>query len=167
MRAFLTATVAFCIGALAPATAQMLDFSGVWLYEPSKSETTYSKPVGRVLTVVDERTRVTVSRSRTGSPLIEEKYSCTTDGAATRAARGPDSVTWTLRREGQTLVWHGQLVRTADNASVGFTERWSLSADGNTLTVDRVYALSPEAAAIHPERSQMKEVFTKQPSRKR
>jgi len=165
MRPSLAVTVAFCLGALAPAFAQTRDFSGVWLYEPSKSETAYSKPVGRILTVVDERSRVTVTLSKTGLPIAIEKYSCTTDGAATRAASGPESVTWTLRREGQTLVWHG--VRTANNASIGFTERWSLSPDGNTLTVDRVYAVSPEAAATHPERSQIKEVFTKQPSRKR
>ena len=164
VRSFVSAVFVLSVAAALP-LAQDKGFSGVWEYQPSKSIP--PKPEGLQLSVTAQPAHITVTRryvmvpgSDETMPGTEEKYTCTTDGTPTRAARGPDTVTWTVRWQGQTLMWRAQFVREADKASVDFTERWTLSADGRTLTIDRIYLVSAEVVAVTS--NQVREVFTRQ-----
>ena len=47
--------------------------------------------------------------------------------------------TRTLQRDNGVLVWRVSMTRMSDNASITYTERWSLSDGGRTLTIYTAY----------------------------
>jgi hypothetical protein len=163
----LTLVVALCAAATF-GFAQTPGFSGVWVYDATKSVSPYSTPLGLQLTVAADSKQVSVTRVRNPkNPATADKYTCTLDGAPTRTMHGDDPVTWTLHRDGNVLVWTAERLVKARNATAKWTERWSLSPDGNTLTIDRVYSVPPEVARENPETGRIRETFTRQPSRGR
>ena len=152
------------------AFAQNPRFSGVWSYDPARSIALQAKPVGLLLTVVADNEQVRVTRSPDPmNPDIDERYVCSLDGKPCRSVRNGAPVSWSLHVDGSALAWSAE--RTLEpGSSVKWTERWSLSTDANTLTIDRAYGavlsqgrtLSPEVGRTHPEMGRVREVFTRQ-----
>lgn len=125
-----TALAAFCTG------AQPFPFGGHWILDPVKSILIDGGSQDIELIVEERAADVTVTEK---TPRSQEKYTATFDGTA-KEDRGP-VVTWvrTLRRERGALLWHLKMTRAADQGSISFTERWTLSPDGELLTVLRSY----------------------------
>ena len=157
------------------AHAQNPRFGGVWSYDPTRSIALQSKPVGLLLTVVADHKEVRVTRSP--DPMnrdIDENYACSLDGKPCRSVRNGAPVSWSAHVDGSALVWSAERIMEA-GSSVKWTERWSLSADGNTLTIDRVFGavllqgrtLSQEVARTNPEMGRVREVFIRQQARGR
>jgi hypothetical protein len=88
------------------------------------------------LIVDDRRDGVTVVE-KTGRS--EVKYVGTLNGTPSEE-RKPNSVyVRTLRRDNGALLWQVKMTRLADQTSIAYSDRWTLSPDGKTLTVLRVY----------------------------
>lgn len=132
----LRSTLVLALLAAFQATARPPTFSGTWSLDPSKSLLVEGSSQDIEL-VVDERPTSVAVTQRT--PRSQEKYSGTLDGTP-REEREPSSIyVRTLRRENGALLWQVKMTRVADQASISFSERWTLSSDGNTLTIVRNY----------------------------
>jgi hypothetical protein len=112
-------------------------FSGTWVLDEGRS-VLYAGQGGGALTyvVVDEPSTVKVTQRR---PDGENAYSVPADGKPHDHAIEAGRFTHTLRREKGALVFQIAFTRAADKASISYTERWSLSDGGRTLTVYRVF----------------------------
>jgi len=118
------------------ATPQPQTFSGTWTLDASKSILVQGGSEDIELIVEERPTGVAVTQR---TPRSEEKYSGALDGTP-KEERGPSSIyVRTLRRENGALVWQVKMTRVADQAVISFSERWTLSSDGNVLTVLRNY----------------------------
>lgn len=98
------------------------------------------------LTIVDKGSTIDVTqRIRRG----EDRLSCTTDSKPCgNTTRGGDVYSRRLRRDNEALVWQITMTRAADKASITFTERWTLSDEGRTLKVHRVYPTGQEVLQV-------------------
>ena len=159
--AAVAATVALASGV----TAQTATFDGLWVYDPAQSVSPHAAE-GLQLRVKVAGSRISVSRFYPDVPQAGESYACAIDGGPGRSSRDGDPVTWKVRREGQSLVWRAERT-VASRGTVKWTERWSLSRDGKTLTIDRSYQMSAETARAVPALAQIREVFRRQPAGRR
>ena len=151
-----TVVIAALLGALiAQVPAKPPHFSGVWVQDPAKSALMDVSPRDVELSVVDSGKSVTVVRClKTSNPKIPagwfeaETYTGTIDGKPSEQ-RIPDlHYSRLLAREGRDLVWRITLTRASDHGVTTFTERWSLSDDGNTLTILRTYRDGREVTQV-------------------
>ena len=153
MTAVMLATLLAALIAQAPAKPS--DFSGVWVQDNAKSVLMAVSPRDVQLSVVDSGKGVKVVRSlRTSDPKIPggwfeaEAYTGTTDGKPSEQ-RIPDlHYSRLLAREGRDLVWRITLTRASDGGVTTFSERWSLSDDGKTLTILRTYRDGREVTQV-------------------
>ena len=132
----LNAVLALAVLATIQVTPQPQSFSGAWVLDASKSILVEGGSTDIELIVTDARGTLAVIQR---TPRSEEEYSATLDGAP-KEDRKPTSIyVREVRRENGALVWKVKMTRVADQASISFTERWTLSSDGNVLTVLRDY----------------------------
>ena len=130
-------------------------FSGTWVQDNAKSVLMAVSPRDVELSVVDSRKSVkVVRRLKSSNPKVPgswfdaETYTGTTDGKPSEQ-RNPDMhYSRLLAREGRDLVWRITLTRVSDGGATTFSERWSLSADGNTLTILRTYRDGREVTQV-------------------
>jgi len=131
------------------------DFTGLWVQDNAKSVLMDISPRDVKLSVVDSGTNVKVVRSvKTSNPKIPggwfeaETYAGTTDGKPSEQ-RIPDlHYSRLLTREARDLVWRITLTRASDGGATTFSERWSLSDGGNTLTILRSYRGGREVTQV-------------------
>jgi hypothetical protein len=150
-----TVLLAALLGALfVQAPAKPSDFSGVWVQDPAKSALMAVSPRDVELSVVDSGKSVKVVRSlKTSNPKIPsgvaaETYTGTTDGKPSEQRIADMHYSRLLAREGRDLVWRITLTRTSDGGATAFSERWSLSDDGTTLTILRTYRGGREVTQV-------------------
>lgn len=128
--------VLIMIGGLAPAQTQP-DFNGVWKMDPAKSDFT-SGPVSEsrldriTLAGVNLKDTITQKLRHRDETTYDMIY--TLDGKECTNEVNGNRVTATARWEGSELVIDSivHALRTAD-----IEDRWSLSADGKTITLKR------------------------------
>jgi hypothetical protein len=129
------------IGAAPQTAAASQGFTGTWVLDEARSAL-YEGQGGGSLTfvIVDQTSTLKVTRRR---PDSEDSYSIPADGKPHEYTVPAGRYTRTLRRENGVLVFQISFTRAADKATLSFTERWSLSDGGRTLTV---HSLFPGAA---------------------
>ncbi len=140
---------------VAQAPAKPADFSGAWLQDNAKSVLMDVSRQDVELSVVDSGKSVkVVRRLKTSNPKIPggwfeaETYTGTTDGKPSEQ-RLPDlHYSRILAREGRDLTWRITMSRASDGSATTFGERWSLSDDGNTLTILRTYRDGREVTQV-------------------
>ena len=111
-------------------------FSGTWILDPSRSALYPGGARELELIVVDDRSTIQLTERR---PSREDQYSLPLDGKPHEHTAGGARYTRTLRRDNGVLLWTVTMIRIADNASISYTERWSLSDGGRTLTIYSAY----------------------------
>ncbi len=143
LAALLASIPAFSVTAHAlPATRA---FTGTWVLDPARSVLYRGAGAGgRELVVVDEPSTLHVTvltpDSKHQYTVVADKYAVATDGKPhEERIPGEGVYVRTLRREGGELVFQITFTRSADKASISYTERWSLSEEGRTLTVYTAY----------------------------
>lgn len=119
--------------ALAPAHAQTRpDFSGTWRMDASRSESALqAEPVGPVTVAITQTADELRIETTTRHGTTTELYRLAPPGAAAAAGGAP-----VARWRGQTLVT--EVVRSVRGQSVTTQQSWTLSADGNEMTVESV-----------------------------
>lgn len=111
-------------------------FSGTWILDPARSILYPGGARELELVVAEGPSTVTVTdRRRSG----EDEYSVPLDGEPHDHTAASGRYLRSLRRENGALVFQVTMTRLADNASISYTERWSLSDGGRTLTVHTAY----------------------------
>ena len=109
---------------------------------------------GFELSVADSGKRVDLVQSfKTSSPkapggVVSLTYSGTLDGKPSVDSLAGMNYSRLLAREGKDLVWRITMTRTSDGAATVYTERWSLSDGGDTLTIQRTYRGGREVTEI-------------------
>src|SRR5215475_4558697 len=104
------------------------NFTGTWKLDVAKSEMGGAGPT-KLVVEVDHKDPVLkyIARGITDGQQFEETESFTTDGKATRDSHGVNvKASW----DGATLV----AVGTADDGSMVYLSRLTLSSDGKTIT---------------------------------
>lgn len=156
---YLTRLFSFAVLALAVGTIQAQaksDFSGTWKIDAAKSDFgPMPAPDSITETIVHQDPSLKANVATTGGMQGDMKYDVayTTDGKECVNKVGDNEFKSTLNWDGDALV-----VETKGSFSgTDFTskDRWSLSADGKTLTVTRHLSSAMGEA-------DMKEVFAKQ-----
>ncbi len=111
-------------------------FTGWWVAEPDAEAGAGPEGARRIdLRVTDSGAGLAVARRVARDVTVaEERYACPVDGPPTGAVLGTESRRRTVRREGSELVWALER-QQAGRPTVRLTERWSVSADRQTLTV--------------------------------
>jgi hypothetical protein len=122
------------------------EFSGTWDLDEGQS-VLYAGQGGGTLTlvVVDQSSVVRLTRRRPGTEL---SYSLPADGKAHKQTLDVGEFTRTLHRENGALVFQISFTRALDKATISYTERWSLSDGGHTLTVDTVFSNGAEDVKV-------------------
>ena len=111
-------------------------FAGTWVLDPARSVLYGGVKRELELVVVSGPSTIKVTERR---PSGEDEYSVTADGQPHEHTSAGGVFSRTLRREKGDLVFHVTMTRLADKASIRYTERWSLSDAGRTLTVYTAY----------------------------
>jgi hypothetical protein len=113
------------------------EFSGSWSLDPARSVLHPSAPRAVELDLVDRNAQVAVE-FRHGRAV--DKYACTTDGKpCEQDVGGGDVYVRSLRRQDGALLWRVKMTRGSDHASIEYTERWSISDKGQTLTIYQLF----------------------------
>ncbi len=140
---------------IAQAPDKPSDFSGLWVQDAAKSVLMDESRRDVELSVADSGKSVkVVRRLKTSNPKIPggwfdaETYTGTIDGKPSEQ-RLPDlTYSRLLAREGRDLVWRVTMTRASDGAATTFSERWSLSDEGITLTILRTYRDAREVTQV-------------------
>ena len=128
------------------AVGQQSGFTGTWALDPARSVLHESGTSEIELAIGDKGASVDVAQ-RIRSAEIH--FTCTTDRKpCENKTRAGDSYRRRLRRENGALVWEITMTRAVDKASITYTERWSLSDEGRTLSVHRVYPTGREVLQV-------------------
>jgi hypothetical protein len=142
-------------GVLVQPPARLTGFSGKWVLDPAKSALMDASRRDVELTLVESENSIKVIRRlKTSNPKIAggwfdaETYTVATDGKPSEHRISDLQYSRVLAREGRELVWRVTLKRGSDGAATTFTERWSLSADGNTLTILTTYRTGREVKQV-------------------
>lgn len=112
-------------------------FSGTWVLDPSKGVLSDARPRDIQLSLADDGQTVTVTERIPGKK--DDRFTCRSDAKPCEQRKSSSVYRRVLKREPGTLVWQNSMTRLADDASISWTERWSLSDDGRTLTVHKVF----------------------------
>jgi hypothetical protein len=132
------------------ARAQGPAFTGRWTLDAARSVLHEAGTREVALAITDKGASVEVTQRIRSA---ETHFSCTTDRKPCESTtRAGDTYSRRLRRENGMLVWEITMTRAADKASITYTERWSLSDEGRTLTVHRVYPTGREVMQVFARR---------------
>src|SRR3982751_866989 len=114
------------------AMAQADGFSGIWKFNPSRSDVrSLPAPPDAFLKVEQSANALTVlASSQEGGPSVATTYPL--DGSSIRRQVGDSSMNTATKWEGAALLTN-TLVNGPQNYTV--MERWTRSRDGNTLTI--------------------------------
>jgi hypothetical protein len=139
------AAAAFVAGTAAPACAQKPpSLSGTWVMQPDKSDFgPVPRPESRTDVIDHKEPRLTIKRTITAAGTeTTSNLVYTIDGKPYKNMVGETEVTSTLNWDGQTLV----MVSTVPGpqGQVTITDRFTLAADGKTMTQARTYSAQGE-----------------------
>jgi hypothetical protein len=129
-----------------PCLAQTTGFTGAWVLDVSASELRPGATRDIRLDVVADAGKISVTERRETST---ERLTCTIDGKPCMqktASRG-DYVLKVLADKG-ALAWTITVTRSGDNASMTYSEHWSLSDGGKTLSVSVLYPNGMETLRV-------------------
>jgi len=131
MRSLLLLVLVATILGAGTATAQ--NYSGTWVLDPKRSvQEEGVDPISLTLVVADTAATIKVTVRR---PEAEHSYSVRFDGTPGVETVGSDQYTRTVSRAKGALAFRTRFVRGADKGTVTYSERWTLSNDGRTLSV--------------------------------
>ncbi len=123
--------------ALAAAADSKPDFSGEWTLNVSKSDFGPLPGPSRRIDKIDHKDPNlkidTIVVSQQGEST--RQWSCTTDGKECSNTTGPASLKSTAQWEGSTLTINSK--GTFNDNAVQIKDKWNLSEDGKTLTINR------------------------------
>ncbi len=150
------AVIALALPAVAAyGQSQVPNLSGTWVLQSDKSDFgPMAAPSGRTDVIEHAEPRLTIKRTVVfqGTPTVSDLV-YVVDGKPHKNTTAIGEMSSTLSWEGQTLVMVTILTTAAGQGTI--TDRFSLSADGKTMTVGRT--LSSEGQDV-PQRM----VFAKQ-----
>jgi hypothetical protein len=117
-------------------TAQAVpNFSGTWVLQVDKSDFGMMPgPTSRTDIIDHQEPKITIKRTASSPQMGEIKADLmyVVDGKPYKNTVGPQEATSTLHWEGQVLVIVSEVNTPQGQATL--TDRWTLSADGKTLT---------------------------------
>ncbi|HNY39828.1 MAG TPA: hypothetical protein PKJ41_05520 [Bryobacteraceae bacterium] len=135
------------------------DFTGTWKLDPSKSDFGQMTPPDKMERVIDHKDPAikikTIQSTPKGDRTTETEY--TLDGKEQKQENPRGVVLYTPKWEGDVVMIDSKRNVTVAGQQVEITgfERWSLSGDGKTMTVESKMVLPSGEVS-------MKAVFTKQ-----
>jgi hypothetical protein len=122
------------------------DFTGKWVLQSDKSNFgMVPAPKSRVDLIEHKEPRLSIKRTVTTADGQENatELSCAIDGQPCKSTAGPMTLTSVLRWDGQALVM--ATTTTTPQGDVTITDRFTLSADRQTLTQARTLTMGPES----------------------
>jgi hypothetical protein len=145
---FACATLSLAVSIGVPATAQPArpDFTGTWTLNLSRSDYGPFPAPARRIDVIDHRgPTLEVTRRETNSRGEERtgRWACTTDRLECTNTLGGNPLKTSVHWDGATLIGETKTIFQGQEAFI--EDRWTLSADGRTLTIAR-HAVSPQGA---------------------
>jgi len=161
MRSLPLAILSLAFGATAASSAlaqKAPNFSGTWVMVLGKSDFggMPGAPESRTDKIEHKETSIVIHRTQSPGPMggkLEATLTYGIDGKPYKNTIGENDVTSTLSWDGPVLVVESTVTTQQGPAQV--TYRWSLSADGKTLTQERKFSMGNQKAA-------QKIVFAKQ-----
>jgi hypothetical protein len=131
---------ALTLAALIPAAGSaqgVPNLSGTWVLAPERSDFGGGPPSGARTDVIDHREpKLIIHRTVTGDGgEVKAVLTFGIDGKPYKNSIAGQEVTATLKWDAATLVMESSL--TGPNGTFGITDRYSLSADGATMTMAR------------------------------
>lgn len=122
------------------AQAHHANFTGTWVLDAGRSDSSPLVPTGVKYIVTDSAGRITLGREMTtGQGTATGALTFTTDGKPTTAtlpsSAGPVEAVTTSRWAGDTLLVKSSF--TVSGTDVVQTDAWTLSPDGKTITLAR------------------------------
>lgn len=138
MRTSLGTVVVLLAAVAGTAGAQEARFGGTWVLDPSEGVLSDARPREVELDITDDGSMVTVTE-RIRSSKKGPTYSCKSDGKPCQESLAGMTYIRVLRREAGALVWQIGMTRLADGAGIKWTERWSLTDEGRTMTLHRAF----------------------------
>lgn len=111
-------------------------FGGTWTLDSSRSVLYGGGARQLELVVREDATGVKVTERRSAA---EDSYSVLFDGKPHEHVASGGRYVRSVRRDADGLVFQVTMTRLADNASISYTERWSVSDRGKTLTIYTAY----------------------------
>jgi hypothetical protein len=149
---FLSSTilsVAFGLTAAGTVAAQSPpNLTGTWVMVADKSNFgPMPAPQSRTDVIDHKGSAIVINRTQTGGPMGDIKATLTygVDGKEYKNSVNGNEVTSILKWDGAVLVIESTVITPNGTASV--TDRWSLSADGKTLTQERKLSMQGQEAA--------------------
>ena len=152
MKRFITAGVVALVCAFSaalaqqPAPAPKADYSGVWTLDTAKSDGLPPMLKGQKLTVKQTGDRVEIEskmtleegdRNDTDAFTVDGKAAdYTPKGPGGMEGKGKRTATWNADGRGIDLDEAATFDTPMGSADVKITRKWSLSADGKTLTIE-------------------------------
>lgn len=118
--------------------AQGTQFGGTWVLDKAASVLGPTQAeLGQQLVVTDTGTSVRVITQEPDK--TDDDYTCRTDAVTCEQETTGSHYVRTARKRGSELMWEIKMTRRADGASLSYTEQWTLSDNGRTLTIHTVY----------------------------
>lgn len=124
------------LSAAAESTTLPQAFGGTWALDSARSVLYGGVKRELELAVAIRSATMTVRERR---PSAEDEYSVIADGRPHEHTVAGAVFSRTVRRETDDLVFHVTMTRLADKASIRYTERWTISDAGRTLTIHTEY----------------------------
>lgn len=146
--AFPAALAALTFLAPVPALAQGLpNLSGTWVLAADKSDFgPMPGPTSRTDVIEHQEPKLTIKRTVvTANGEVSSTLVYEVDGKAYKNTAGGAEIVSTLKWDGQTLVMSSTVPNPQGEVTI--VDRYTLSADGNTLTQARTLSLGGQEAA--------------------
>ncbi|HET9512492.1 MAG TPA: hypothetical protein VFO95_01085 [Gemmatimonadales bacterium] len=144
MSRIFSAVMALAVATALPVSIAAQDkpnFSGTWVLQTDKSDYGMMPPPMSRTDIIDhQEPKITIKRTAAtgeGENKLDLVYAV--DGKPWKNQAGEQEVTSTLHWEGQELVVVSEVDTPQGLATL--TDRWSLSADGKTLTQNRTISI--------------------------
>jgi hypothetical protein len=144
MSRIFSAVMALAVATALPVSIAAQDkpnFSGTWVLQTDKSDYgMMPAPMSRTDIIDHQEPKITIKRTAAtaeGENKLDLVYEV--DGKPWKNQAGPQEVSSTLHWEGQELVVVSEVDTPQGLATL--TDRWSLSADGKTLTQTRTISI--------------------------
>ena len=122
-------------------------FAGTWVLDPARGVLNDSRPREIRLSLEDDGQTVTVTERIPGKR--DDRFVCRSDGTPSEQRKPGSVYRRVLRRESGALLWQNTMTRVGDDASISWSERWSMSEDGRLLTIHKRYPGNREFLEIY------------------